>query len=187
MGAFGICPRVAETVAACAVALILLGSGELRGAASPGQSQGKAETWPSFWRPALFSPDSPLPPVPARPTSDPGLVAWPVATGERLLPLAHGDSVRRMIAVRPRVAPRKKREAKISWACLGAAVLCGGASMYCKSEADGHYERYLRAGSPEKMNHYYDQARRFDRYAAVAYGGFQVSFVLWVVFFLRSR
>jgi hypothetical protein len=85
------------------------------------------------------------------------------------------------------VDPRKKRDARISWFFLGATVLAGSASMHLKSTADDRYERYLRAGSPAAMNRYYDEACRLDRYAAAAYGTFQVSFVLWVIFFLKSR
>ncbi|MBC7185740.1 MAG: hypothetical protein H5U38_01765 [Calditrichaeota bacterium] len=104
------------------------------------------------------------------------LLLWPAA-----------DSSRRLISARVHVDPRKKRDARISWFFLGATVLAGGASIYLKSSADDRYERYLRAGSPEAMNRYYDEACRLDRYAAAAYGTFQVSFVLWVIFFLKSR
>lgn len=103
------------------------------------------------------------------------------------LPWPAADSSRRLISARVHVDPRKKRDARISWFFLGATVLGGGASMYLKSSADDRYERYLRAGSPAAMNRYYDEACRLDMYAAAAYGMFQVSFVLWVIFFLKSR
>ncbi len=98
-----------------------------------------------------------------------------------------GDSSRPVISARLPVDARKQRDARLAWVFLGTTVLAGGASMYLKSAADDQYDRYLHAGSPEAMNRYYDEALRLDRYAATAYGTFQVSFLLWVYFFLKSR
>jgi hypothetical protein len=100
---------------------------------------------------------------------------------------ASGDTARRVISARLQADPRKRRDARLSWVFLGTTLLAGGASLCLKGEADERYDRYLRAGSPAAMNRYYDQACRLDRYAAVAYGTFQISFLLWVVFFLKSR
>lgn len=97
------------------------------------------------------------------------------------------DSSRRVISARLPVDRRKRRDARLSWVFLGTTVITGGTSMYLKSAADDRYQRYLSAGSPEAMNRYYEEALRLDRYAATAYGTFQISFLLWVFFFLKSR
>ncbi|MDZ7337232.1 MAG: hypothetical protein ONB30_01690 [candidate division KSB1 bacterium] len=138
-------------------------------------------------RPVVFLPESLYPCPPTEDSLTPSF--WSSAAKGRehsLLPAA-GDTLRRAIRVRKRVVPHKKRDATLSWVFLGTAVTSGAASMYFKNTADERYESYLRASSPKEMNRYYDEACRFDRYAAIAYGGFQVSFVAWVFFFLRSR
>lgn len=174
--------------AATVCAMVVAFAGPLTGTPSPrAPDEPYGEALPSSRPLAVFAPAS-LSLTSAEPrTWGASFFSWSAPTyGYHISPVA-GDTVRRPTTVRHRVLPRKKREAKLSWAFMGAAVVCGGASMYFKNKADERYERYLRASSPEKMNRYYDEACRLDSYAGLAYGGFQLSFLLWVYFFLRSR
>ena len=75
----------------------------------------------------------------------------------------------------------------LSWGFLGATILSGVASLHFKQEADDYYNKYLHAGNPDQMNAYYDDSRCNDRYATIAFGCFQLNFILWTYFFLKSR
>ncbi|MFQ5648953.1 MAG: PEGA domain-containing protein [bacterium] len=69
---------------------------------------------------------------------------------------------------------------------LGLAVASGTLALYFRSKADNKYDRYLETGNPRTFNKFYDDAKKFDKLAAVSFGTFQVSFVVSFYLFLKQ-
>ena len=65
-------------------------------------------------------------------------------------------------------------------------LVSGAMAFYFKSEADGAYDKYLRAGNPDDMNHYYDRARLYDRWTGAAFASLQLDLGLTIFILLRK-
>ncbi len=74
---------------------------------------------------------------------------------------------------------------RMFWAALGLAATSGALAFYFRKKADDKYDRYLKTGAPRSFNAYYDDARKFDRYTAVSFATFQVSFAVSFYLFLK--
>lgn len=83
-------------------------------------------------------------------------------------------------------AKRKSSKNKFLWT-LGASALSGALTLYFRTKADDKYNRYRKTGNPESFNNLYDDAKTLDKYAAVSYGTFQVSFVFSFYFFFAYK
>lgn len=70
---------------------------------------------------------------------------------------------------------------------LGASVLSGALTLYFRTKADDKYNRYRKTGNPDSFNGLYDDAKKLDKFAAVSYGTFQVSFVFSFYFFFAYK
>lgn len=68
---------------------------------------------------------------------------------------------------------------------VGVSVVSGAVALYFREKADGRYDRYLETGNPEKFEALYDDAKKFDKFAAVSFGVFQVSVVFSFFSFLK--
>lgn len=55
---------------------------------------------------------------------------------------------------------------KLAFSSALIAVSSGVGAYFAKKTADRNYERYLNSGDPEKMNHYFKRAERYDRIAS---------------------
>lgn len=75
---------------------------------------------------------------------------------------------------------------KIIYTGVGLALLSGGLALYFRDKANDRFDRYKRTGNPAKFNKFYDDAKKFDRLAAVSFGVFQVSFVFSFTLFLKE-
>ena len=69
---------------------------------------------------------------------------------------------------------------------FGAAVLCGGATLHFKNQADEAFDKYQTANTPDLMNKYFDETRKYDTYSSISFGGFQVSLLASVYFLIKS-
>ncbi len=101
-----------------------------------------------------------------------------------LSPFSEMNGITSDIASQFERSRRTKRA--ISWGFLGATVLSGVTALYLKNEANDTYEEYLNAGNPERMDYYYGRSEEYDRYASAAFGVFQLNFLLWAYFFVKS-
>ncbi len=84
------------------------------------------------------------------------------------------------------VGKRKAYKSRFLWT-LGASALSGALTLYFRTSADDKYNRYRKTGNPESFNKLYDDAKILDKYAAVSYGTFQVSFVFSFYFFFAYK
>lgn len=69
---------------------------------------------------------------------------------------------------------------------LGVAVASGAAAFYFRNKADNSFDRYLETGDPQIFNRHFDDAEKFDKFAAVSFGTFQISFIVSFYYFLRQ-
>ncbi len=74
---------------------------------------------------------------------------------------------------------KNKRTQKklLTYSMLGLTLISGVTTIYLRQEADQRYDRYLAAGLPADMNKLFEETKDYDRYAAIAYGTFQLSFI----------
>ena len=66
------------------------------------------------------------------------------------------------------------------------AVLSGVAGYYFKSRADRAYDRYMKAGHPDQMDRYFNDAESFDKLSGVFYGLGEVSLGVSLFFIIRG-
>ncbi len=80
----------------------------------------------------------------------------------------------------------KKTSKKLPFlATLGVSLAAGGLALYFRTKADDRFEQYQRTGDPREFDRLFDDAKRFDKFAAASFGVFQVSFALSFFFFLK--
>lgn len=72
------------------------------------------------------------------------------------------------------------------YSAIGLSVVSGVAAFYFRSKANDKYESYLQTGNPQRFNAFYNDAKKIDRYAAVSFGTFQVSFIFSFYLFLKE-
>ena len=80
----------------------------------------------------------------------------------------------------------KNRYQIFSVAFFGLTLLSGYASVHFKSQADDYYQKYLNAGSTERMNRYYQKCKHNDIYTNIALGVLQVNFLSFFYFLMKS-
>ena len=83
-----------------------------------------------------------------------------------------------------------RTEAHHKRAVAVAAIAVGAVSTVAAyrymSLAEGAYGRYLQAGNPEKMDHYFSLAKTYDQKAGFSFAVFEISFFLAVFSFFSS-
>ncbi|MBN2089329.1 PEGA domain-containing protein [candidate division KSB1 bacterium] len=81
----------------------------------------------------------------------------------------------------------KKTQKKIlTCSIVGLTLISGITTIYLRQEADRRYDKYLAAGQPTVMNRLYKETKDYDRYAAIAYGTFQLSFISSLYFLFKN-
>lgn len=78
------------------------------------------------------------------------------------------------------------RSKVILYSTAALALVSGGVALYFRNRGNDRYDSYLKTGDPRLMEKYYNDARRFDRLAAVSFGVFQISFVASFYLFLKE-
>lgn len=53
---------------------------------------------------------------------------------------------------------------------LGGSVVAHWLAFYFKNVADDFNDKYRRTSDPERMNHYWDETQRYDRYSEISLG-----------------
>jgi len=71
------------------------------------------------------------------------------------------------------------------YSAIGLSVVSGALALYFRDQGNESYDKYLSTGDPAQFNQFYDDAKRFDRYAAASFVTFQVGFVASFYLFLR--
>jgi len=84
---------------------------------------------------------------------------------------------------RPGASPTVR---KLIYAGVGLAAFSGGMALYFRSRANDRFDRYKRTGNPALFNKFYDDARKFDKFATGSFAVFQVSFIATFALFLRE-
>lgn len=72
------------------------------------------------------------------------------------------------------------------YAAGGLALVSGALALYFRGKGNGRYDRYRSTGEPGAADRFFADAKRYDRFAAAAFGVFQVSFVASFYFFLKD-
>ena len=81
---------------------------------------------------------------------------------------------------------KKSKTNRRLFAAIGLTIASGAIGIYFRNKANNQFDRYLQFGDPERFNESFDQAKKFDNYAAVSFAAFQVSFALSVYLFLKK-
>ncbi len=63
------------------------------------------------------------------------------------------------------------------YSAIGLAAVSGGLALYFRNEANNKFDQYQNTGDPELFETFFDDAERYDRYAAISFGVFQASFI----------
>lgn len=71
------------------------------------------------------------------------------------------------------------------FSAIGLSVVSGALALYFRDRGNESYDKYLSTGDPAQFNQFYDDAKRYDRYAAASFVTFQVGFVASFYLFLR--
>lgn len=84
------------------------------------------------------------------------------------------------------------KEQKFKWnmtRTIGTTLMLsfGALSYYLDREADDNYSRYLETGDLDKMDDYYNKAKRYDRLKGVSYIGVEVGFFINVWSLLKEE
>ncbi|MFQ5823119.1 MAG: PEGA domain-containing protein [bacterium] len=81
----------------------------------------------------------------------------------------------------------KKPQSKLYlYSTMGLSLISGALALYFRNKGNSSYNHYLETGDVELMNKYLNDAKRFDKFAAVSFGVFQVSFVVSFYLFLKQ-
>ena len=83
-----------------------------------------------------------------------------------------------------KIDEHQKRVVAIAAIAVGAVSTV--AAYRYMSLAEGAYGRYLQAGNPEKMDHYFSLAKTYDQKAGFSFAVFEISFFLAVFSFFSS-
>lgn len=70
------------------------------------------------------------------------------------------------------------------YSAIGLSVVSGTLALFFREKANDNYDQYLTTGDPSRFNAFYDDARKFDRFAAASFVTFQVGFVASFYLFL---
>ncbi len=81
---------------------------------------------------------------------------------------------------------RRSKFKKIMYSTLGLAVASGALALYFRKKGNDSYDRYLSTGDPQRFNRFLDDAKRYDRYAAISFGMFQASFAVSFYLFIKE-
>lgn len=81
---------------------------------------------------------------------------------------------------------KRPRSKKYFYSTLALSVVSGTLALYFRNKGNSSFDHYLDTGDPELMNKYFNDARKFDRFAAISFGVFQVSFIFSFYLFLRQ-
>ncbi len=81
----------------------------------------------------------------------------------------------------------ESKHRRMAWIAAGLTLASGAAAILFKKRADHAYGRYQQTAHPERMNRYFNEARKFDRLSGVAFGVFQISFGVGFYLFLKSN
>jgi len=83
---------------------------------------------------------------------------------------------------------RKARKTRrVIYSGFALALLSGGLALYFRGKANDRFDRYKSTGNPRVFNKSLNDAKKFDKFAAVSFGVFQVSFVFSFVMFLKHN
>ncbi len=80
----------------------------------------------------------------------------------------------------------KHRYRALTYSFWGLSILTGLSTVYLKDQADAKYQQYLEAGSLKKMNQYYKDSKKYDRYTYISLAALQGCFVLSSYFLIKS-
>ena len=72
------------------------------------------------------------------------------------------------------------------YAASGLALVSGALALYFREKGNDRFDRYRSTGEPGAADRFFADAKRYDRFAAAAFGIFQVSFVASFYFFLKD-
>lgn len=81
---------------------------------------------------------------------------------------------------------RRPKSRKLMYASLAVSAVSGALALYFRDQGNENFNRYLQTGNPELMDRYFNNAKKFDRLAAISFGVFQVSFILSFYLFLKQ-
>jgi len=70
------------------------------------------------------------------------------------------------------------------YSAIGLSAVSGALALYFREKGNDHYDQYLTTGDPGRFNAFYDDAKRFDRFATASFITFQVGFVASFYLFL---
>ena len=82
---------------------------------------------------------------------------------------------------------KARKAKKLIYSGFALALLSGGLALYFRGKANDRFDRYRSTGNPRVFNKSLDDAKKFDKFAAVSFGVFQVSFVFSFVMFLKHN
>lgn len=72
------------------------------------------------------------------------------------------------------------------YSTIGLAAVSGALALYFRNRANDRFERYRGTGNPELIDRFFNDAKKYDRYAAVSFGVFQVSFIVSFYLLLKQ-
>ena len=81
---------------------------------------------------------------------------------------------------------KKSKTNRRLFAAIGLTIASGAIGIYFRNKANNQSDRYLQFEDPERFNESFDQAKKFDNYAAVSFSAFRVSFSLSVYLFFKK-
>ena len=80
---------------------------------------------------------------------------------------------------------RRKKHKNLALLTFGVGLASGSAAFFLKKKADREYDRYRKAGNPDDINHFFDLAKRNDRFAAATYIVFEINLLASTYFFFK--
>lgn len=83
--------------------------------------------------------------------------------------------------------PVRSRSNTLLYTTSALALASGAVALYFRNRGDSAYEDYRSTGEPALFNKHYDRAKTFDKYAAVSFGVFQISFVTSFYLYLKKK
>ena len=81
---------------------------------------------------------------------------------------------------------RKSKTKRYLLTSAGLSVVSGALALYFRNKGNQNHDRYLSTADPQTFNKFFDDAKKYDRYAAVSFGTFQVSFIFSFYLYLKE-
>lgn len=81
---------------------------------------------------------------------------------------------------------RKSKTKRYLYTSVGLSVVSGALALYFRNKGNQNHDRYLATADPQTFNKFFDDAKKYDRYAAVSFGTFQVSFIFSFYLYLKE-